>query len=640
MVLGKTTGFNYDDIVAYSFGHGLSYAEFVYSGFNVKDNDDGTMTATVKVTNISKKYSGKEVVQLYAQTPYTQYDIDNNIEKSSIELVGFTKTAVLEPNASETVEITFDKELLTAYDANSAKTYIMDAGDYYLSLGNGAHDALNNVLLAKGVSAHKLISSSAPIKSSDSVVYKWTEEKLDTTTYSKSSSTGMEITNQFDNADLNKYDSGSQTVKYVSRKDWNGTFDISSLESMMKIAVKLNMSQIMYSEIKAEQYNPPIEAADAIMPNLSVKNGLKLVMFKDVPLDGSIEINGKTYTWDDLLDQLSFKEMRDLIAQGQHTTRALGSVGKPGTSDQNGPSGFSSTFVGGGTGTAYPAPCVRAATWNKGLTYRVGQLIGEDGLHSNCNGLYGPAANTHRNAYCGRNFEYYSEDPALTSLIGTEECKGIQSKGIIVYEKHFALNDSETHREGVGTWVNEQAMREIYLEAFRGITKIDGGNAHAVMSGFNRLGTIWCGNSNELINNVLRGEWGFDGFVVTDADACDTTTHCTLYMYAPRAITSGTDLYDGVNNHTRDSQMNAYISDPYVVSCMRESTKRILYSVANSAAMNGLYANSEVKEVMPWWQVVLLVGLIVTSVVEIGSVTMLILNKKGIIEFPKNKKKQ
>ncbi len=636
MVLSNTTGFDYNDIVAYSFGHGLSYADFEYSGFIVKDNGDGTMTATVTVKNISENVSGKEVVQLYAQTPYTDYDKANDIEKSSIELVGFEKTDTLAPGESESVSVTFNKELLAAYDAHGAKTYIMDAGDYYLSLGNGAHDALNNILTMKGANASNMVPAVAPIKSDGGVVHKWTVDSLDTTTYAVSSSTGADIVNRFDNADINIYDE-NQKVNYITRKNWNESFDISSLESMKSIAVKLNMTDKMYGDIKSEQYNPPADAASYTMPTLGADNGLRLAMFIGVPLDGSIELNGKTYTWDDLLDQVSMKDMRNLIAYGQHTTKPVISVGKPGTSDQNGPSGFSSTFIGGGSGTAYPAPCVRAATWNKELTRRVGELIGEDGLHSNCNGLYGPGANTHRNAYSGRNFEYYSEDPALTSLIGAEETKGIQSKGIIVYEKHFALNDSETHREGIGTWVNEQAIREIYLEAFRGTMKIDGGNAHAAMSGFNRLGTIWCGNSSELMNDVLRGEWGFDGFIVTDADACDTTTHCTLYMYAPRAVVTGTDLFDGVNNHDRSGQLNDFSSDPYVVNAMRESTKRILYSVANSAAMNGLDANSVIKLAMPWWQVVLVTTLAVTAVGAVGSTTMYILDKKGIVKFPKNK---
>lgn len=633
---GNAGNFDYANTVAYSFGHGLSYSEFKYSNFSVSE-EGSKMSVTVTVTNTSD-IPGKEVVEVYAQTPYTDYDKQKNIEKSAVELVGFEKTKLLAKGESETVTVTFDKELLAAYDAYGYKTYIMDAGDYYLTVGNGAHDALNNILEAKNADKSKMTGAPAEINADGEIVYTWNEAQLDSTTYSKSSSTQADITNRFDNADLNLYDNGSQKIQYVTRSDWNGSFDCSSLAAMKSTFVSLNMTDKMYEEVRPEVYTAPAEAANAKMPAVDKDNGLKLVMFRGVPLDGSITRNGKTYTWDDLLDQLSLKNMRDLIAEGQHTTKVIPSVSKPATSDQNGPSGFSSSFVGGGKGTAYPAPCIRAATWNKELVNRVGKMIGEDGLHSGCNGLYGPAANIHRNAYCGRNFEYYSEDPVVSGNIAAQEVRGIQSKGIIVYMKHFALNDSETHREGVCTWANEQAIREIYLEAFRNACKKDDGNCHAIMSGFNRFGTEWCGNSDNLMNKVLRGEWGFDGFIVTDADACDTTTHCTIYMYAPRAVTSGTDIFDGVNNHDRKSQLSAYSKDAYVVSCMRESAKRILYSVANSAAMNGIGANSQITETLPAWQAAAVALAVVFAVFTAVSVVMLILNLKKVINFPfKNK---
>ena len=646
-VLGTTTdtgNFNYEDIVAYSFGHGMSYADFVYTGFEVAENED-SFDFSVTVKNESADVSGKEVVQIYVQTPYTDYDRQNHIEESAIELVGYKKTQLLAPGTSETVKITVPKELLTSYDANNAHTYIMDEGDYNFTFGNGAHDALNRILAKTADSVptadeSRIIPAPSPaVSSCVNDVYTWTVEERDTTTYSASSSTGEEITNQFDNVDLNKYENGKQAITYVSRNDWKGTFDTTSMETMAKISVTLQMTDQMYSEIKFNQYTPPAEAASATMPQMGVtnKDRLKLIQFVGVPLDGSIEYNGSTYTWDDLLNQVTYNEMVELIIDGQHQTARVGSVSKPATRDENGPSGFNSNFLGGGSGTAYPAPCVRAATWNDELVKRVGELIGEDGLASRYNGLLGPAANIHRNAYCGRNFEYYSEDALLSSQISTNEVQGIQSKGIIVYMKHFALNDSETHREGVGTWANEQSIREIYLEAFRGSCKKDGGNAHAIMSAFNRFGTIWSGNSNELMNNVLRGEWGFDGFIATDADVCDTTTHCTAFMYAPRAVTSGTDIFDGVGNpldHNRENELKAYRDDPYVVSCMRQATQRILYAVANSAAMNGMTINTDVGEILPWWHALAIALLVIFAVFAVASVVMFILNWKKVIAFP------
>ena len=652
-VFGNEDAYDYSQVVAYSFGHGLSYTTFEYSDFTVTDNSDGTLTATVTVTNTGD-WAGKEVVELYAQAPYTDYDRENGIEKSSVELVGYDKTALLAPGESEEVTISVDKSQLTSYDSNNAKTYIMDEGDYYLTFGNGAHDALNAIIgereNVEGLTAieERIVPASDSVNYSGSGrVFHWTEE-FDDETYSTSSVTGAEITNQFDFADINKYSGrGDNSVEYVSRSDWMGTFDVTSLETMKATTVQLSMTDQMFEELTNTWYEPAADASDYTMPTMGANNGLTLAMFVGVPLDGTVQLedeNGAVheYTWDDLFDQMTYTEMSNLVLNGQHQTAAVNSISKPETKDENGPSGFNVTFVGGGgSGTAYPAPCMRAATWNRDLVQRVGELMGEDGLAAGKNGMYGPAANTHRTAYGGRNFEYYSEDPFISSTIGASECIGIQSKGIIVYEKHFALNDAETHREGNGTWSNEQAIREIYLEAFRGIMSSDRGNAHATMSGFNRLGTKWCGASTELMNNVLRGEWGFDGFVATDMDNCNNNVLCTGYMYAPTTITGGTDIYDGVGNpaaHNRRNQLNAYRNDPYVMTKLREACEHIVYAVANSAAMNGVSADATIRSVTPWWQATLIAVTVVFGAVALGSVAMWVLNATHVIAFPKPKK--
>ena len=649
----KAEAYDYSQVIGYSFGHGLSYTTFEYSDFAVTDNNDGTLTATVTVTNTGD-WAGKEVVELYAQTPYTDYDRENGIEKASVELVGYDKTALLAPGESEEVTISVDKSQLTSYDSNNAKTYIMDAGDYYLTFGNGAHDALNAIIgereNVEGLTAidERIVPASDPVNYSGSGrVFHWTEE-FDAETYSTSPVTGAEITNQFDFADINKYSGrGDNSVEYVSRSDWMGTFDVTSLETMKATTVQLSMTDQMFEELTNTWYEPAADASDYTMPTMGANNGLTLAMFVGVPLDGTVQLedeNGAVheYTWDDLFDQMTYTEMSNLVLNGQHQTAAVNSISKPETKDENGPSGFNVTFVGGGgSGTAYPAPCMRAATWNRDLVQRVGELMGEDGLAAGKNGMYGPAANTHRTAYGGRNFEYYSEDPFISSTIGTSECIGIQSKGIIVYEKHFALNDAETHREGNGTWSNEQAIREIYLEAFRGIMSSDRGNAHATMSGFNRLGTKWCGASTELMNNVLRGEWGFDGFVATDMDNCNNNVLCTGYMYAPTTITGGTDIYDGVGNpaaHNRRNQLNAYRNDPYVMTKLREACEHIVYAVANSAAMNGVSADATIRSITPWWEATLIAVTVVFGVVALGSVAMWVLNATHVIAFPKPKK--
>lgn len=632
-VLGNTDAFDYADIVAHSFGEGLSYTEFEYSGFNVTEND-GTFTVTVDVKNVGNT-AGKEVVQVYAQTPYSQYAKDNGIEKASVQLVGFEKTDLLQPGESQTVTVSFEKRQLAAYDANAAKTYILDDGDYYVTVADGAHDAINHILAEKNADASKLVPAQITYRSDENLVYKFAQDTVDTTTYATSGETGAAITNLFDEADINRFDNGSQTVSYVTRKDWKGSFDDTSVETMLQSKVALSINDAIYQGLINEQFDKPADAAQVKMPTLKAENGLVLADFVGVERNGTIEKHGKTWTFDDLLDQMSFAEMRNLVLLGQHNTKSVASIGKPATSDQNGPCGFASTFVSGGAGTAFASSTLRATTWNKALTRRVGEIIGEDGLHSGSNGLYGPGANIHRNAFCGRNYEYYSEDPVLSALIGTEECKGIQSKGIVVYEKHFALNDSESHREGVGTWANEQAIREIYLEAFKNILSKDGGNAHAIMTGFNRLGTTWTGDSDNLINKVARGEWGFDGFSCTDMD-----NGPTAYMYAPRAVCTGTDIYDGPDNpsHPRTPQLNAYKEDAYVVSCLRESAGRIAYVVAQSAAMNGIGSDSEIVEVTPWYMTLTIALAAVMGVLAVGSAVMLVLDKKGI--FPAKKREQ
>ena len=622
-VLGNTDHFDYTDIVARSFGEGMSYTSFEYSDFAVTEAD-GVFTVTVKVKNTGDR-AGKEVVQVYGQTPYSQYAQDNGIEKSAVQLVGFEKTGLIQPGEDETVTVTFEKRKLATYDAVKAKTYIMDDGDYYITVAEGAHDAVNHILVEKNADEEKIIPADVTYTAQGSLVYKFTQDAIDTATYATTSETGAEITNLFDEADINLFDGGAQKVDYVTRKDWNASFDDTSLEAMLASKVSLNVTDAIYAGLVNEQFTKPADAASVKMPKLKAENGLVLADFVGVGRDETITKGGKEYTFDDLLDQMSFAEMRNLVLLGQHNTKSVPSIAKPATSDQNGPCGFASTFVSGGAGTAFASSTLRATTWNKALTRRVGEIIGEDGLHSGSNGLYGPGANIHRNAFCGRNYEYYSEDPTLSALVGTEECIGIQSKGIIVYEKHFALNDSESHREGVGTWANEQAIREIYLEAFKNILSKDGGNAHAIMTGFNRLGTTWTGDNVNLIEGVARGEWGFDGFSCTDMDNGPTG-----FMYAPRAVCTGTDIYDGPDNpsHPRTPQLNEYKEDAYVVSCLRESAARIVYAVGQSAAMNGISSETKIVEVMPWYMTLTIAAAAVMGVLAVGSAVMLVLDKK------------
>ncbi len=607
MQTGNPGQFFYGDIVAFPFGYGLSYTEFTYSNYSLEESEDA-IKVSVTVTN-SGDAAGKEVVEVYFQSPYTDYDKENGVEKAAVELCGYDKTALLAPGESETVTIEISKEELASYDSNKAKGYILDAGDYYFTVANGAHQAVNNILATKGYSPESTQGRMDAEGSSD-LVKSWTVASFDDKTFATSSVTGTEITNQFDDVDLNKYDGGSQSIVYLSRNDWTGTYP--------KASVELKMTERMFKEVQSD-YFPELDDVDMSqykMPTFGANYGLNLMTLRGESYDNPM--------WEKLLDQMTFSEMEDLLIRGGHTTAAVNSISKPATSDQNGPTGFGTTFVGGGKGTSYPSASMRAQTYNDELVKRVGELIGEDGLHSGISGLYGFGINTHRTPYSGRNYEYYSEDPFIAGSIGMQECIGLQSKGVIVYEKHCFLNDQETHREGVGTWSNEQAIREIYLNAFSKVLRSDMGNGKAIMTGFNRLGTTWNG-MHSYVNNVLRGEFGFDGFTITDADSDNEGIICVSYMYAPRAVSTGTDMYDGLyNNHGRTDQLEAYKNNAYVMTNLREACHRVCYVIVNCSAMNGISSSDTVVSVLPWWQVALYALIALFAILLAFSIFMLL----------------
>ncbi|MBQ1492566.1 MAG: fibronectin type III-like domain-contianing protein, partial [Blautia sp.] len=573
MVMGteKAGDFDYSKAIAYPFGYGLSYTDFDLTNFAVEEAGD-VFKVSVDVTNAGEA-SGKKTVQVYFQSPYTDYDKDNSIEKASVELCGFGKTQVLAPGETETVTVEVPKRELRTYDAYGAGTYILDEGDYYFTVAMGSHEAVNNVLAAKGFKE----SDGMDAAGNADLTFKWTNAALDTETYAVSEATGAPIENLFAESDPNLSSLHPGEVVFLSRSDWEGTFP--------QARQVLTANDDLAAALAFTRYESG-QVTDVEMPTLKSGGNMSIS-----------EMIGAPFTderWDSLLDQLTFGEMVNTITLGFHNTAACESVSKVATKDENGPQGLTASLVGGVSALCYTSEDVMAATMNTELMEEVGRCIGNDCLDMGYSGLYGPGINMHRTAYSGRNFEYYSEDPFVAGAICTAETKGIQSKGVYVYLKHVALNDSETSRRGVNTWLTEQAAREIYLEvADRAI--IDGG-AWCVMSGFNRWGAMWCGENYNLQTAYLRGECGMRGMSITDFSGV------SKYMDVADGLIGGSDIWDSPMPMIHTVAAGSFATDPYLVSLMKNAMHRILYTVVNSNAMNGWTSETHIESVIPWWQ--------------------------------------
>ena len=604
---GNAGEYDYDGDVAFPFGYGLSYTTFAYSNFAVEDKGD-SFEVSVDVTNTGA-VDGKHTVQIYFQSPYTQYDIDNGVEKAAVELCGFDKKMIA-AGATEHYTITVDKEDLTSYDANNAKTYILEDGDYYFTVGTDAHNAINNILAAKGADASRMSGTGDA-----SLAVKWNNPTFDKTTYAVSSATGNAITNLFDNADLNKYEGAEdQQITYLTRSDWTGTFPQSAVsllitEQMWKDGLSHDEAdRAALVERYKQEYYP-----DATMPEMGVAGDLNANDFVDTEPDDP--------AWTDLIRQIPYSEMTNLIYNGFHITQPVPSINLPGTKDENGPQGFTMSLMGGSSAMAYTSEDVMAATFNLEIVENIGRCIGEDFLHAPADsgtvfaGIYGPGANIHRTPYSGRNFEYYSEDGWLSGRMAEVEVAAIQDRGVYVFTKHFALNDQEEGRYGISTWSNEQAIRELYLEGFEGSVA---GGGMGVMSSFNRIGVVWSGAHHGLMTGILRDEWGMDGAAITDCSVMAS------FMDYRLGVLAGQDIWDGYSMGM--ATLDGLENDPAIVTAVQRAAKNIAYSVTHSQAMN--IGNATVVPITPWWQMALYVVTGVLAVATVGCIVMLVRSKK------------
>ena len=517
---------NYDEVVQYPFGYGLSYTTFTQKMSDIKDNGE-TLSFTVEVTNTGT-VAGKDVVEVYSNPPYT----NGGIEKASANLVQFEKTGMLEPGASETVNIVISKEELMSYDDKTAKGYVLEAGDYEISVNSDSH--------------HKL----------DSKIFNVASAQV----YNGENKRGSDLvtaTNQFDYAagDVIYLSRADKFANYAQATAAPASFEISADAK----AGFYNISNYLTAEATAADEDP-----NAAAVTTGASNGLKLVDMRGLEKDDP--------KWDQLMDEMTLDDMNAVISLGGYQTNSVESISKVRTNDCDGPASINNNFTGVGS-IGFPVGVTIAATWNKDLAYRFGESIGKMANEMDVSGWYAPAMNNHRTAFAGRNFEYYSEDPVLSGHIAANAVKGSQDYGVYAYMKHFALNDQEGNRcDMICTWSNEQAIREIYLRPFEKCVKDAG--CLAVMSSFNYIGNRWAGGSASLCKTVLRDEWGFKGFVETDYFGVYG------YMSADQAIRNGTDLmlvnYPTETNDVRFRDTNG------AKQAMRDAAKNILYVVANS----------------------------------------------------------
>ena len=554
---------NYDEAVVYPFGYGLSYTSFEQTMGDISESN-GTVTFDVTVKNTGS-VAGKDTVEVYFNPPYT----NGGIEKSAANLIAFAKTSELQPGASETVKISFSVEDMASFDYQNAKAYVLEAGDYEISINKDSHN--------------KIASKTYTVAS--------------TVTYgqdNKRSTDQVAAVSQF------AYAQGD--VVYLSRANGFENYDIAT-------AAPTNYE--MSDSVKAGFYNhtnydpTKFNNASDVMPTLGASNGLSMS-----------DMRGKSYddpSWEKFLDQLTLQEMTELIGTGGYQSIAVASVGKTQQIDCDGPASINNNFTGKAS-IGFPAGVVIAATWNTDLAKQFGRSIGRMADEMDVSGWYAPAMNIHRSAFAGRNFEYYSEDGFISGKMAANAILGAAESGVYAFMKHFALNDQETNRLAMlCTWTNEQAMREIYLRPFE--LSVKEGGCRAVMSSFNYIGNKYAGATTELQNTVLRTEWGFRGMVLTDyfggygyQDADILIRNGNDFCLTPQMIE-----YSEVTDKTSATSVLA----------MRQACKNILYTTANSRAyatddMGGTAKWITVKNIILWavialcvlWEILLIKNLI------------------------------
>ena len=517
---------DYDKTVQYPFGYGLSYTEFEQKMGELEEKD-GQISVDVEVTNTGD-VAGKDVVEVYYKPPYT----NGGIEKSSANLIEFAKTDLLQPGESQTVTVTFSIEDMASYDENNAKAYVLEKGDYVISINSDSHTVLDQ----KTYTADK------------DVVYKGENKRASD-----------------DTAATNVFEDAKGDVTYLSRADHFANYEEATAAPA---SAELGEPYVSEYHLNSNFDKTTYLNDEDVMPTTGADNGLTLADMRDADYDDP--------RWEKLLDQLTVDEMANMIAMAGYQTAAMDSVGKVATLDFDGPAAINNNFTGVGS-IGFPIEVVVASTWNKELAQAWGECMGKISQEMGAEGWYAPGMNTHRTAFGARNYEYFSEDGVLAGNMGAKAVEGARKYGVYSYIKHFALY--EGNAKMVSVWSNEQAIREIYLKPFE--ISVKQGGANAVMVSWSFLGDKWTGESSNLMNTVLRDEWGFRGMALTDF----FRNNGHGFMNADAALANGVDAMLSTFNGEENNVANP--EHPTAVLQMRNACKNVMYTVVSSWAYDG-----------------------------------------------------
>ena len=517
---------DYDKTVQYPFGYGLSYTEFEQKMGELEEKD-GQISVDVEVTNTGD-VAGKDVVEVYYNPPYT----NGGIEKASANLIEFAKTDLLQPGDSQTVTVTFDVEDMASYDENDAEAYVLEKGDYVISINRDSHTVLDQKTYTVD----------------DTVVYAGENKRASD-----------------DTAAVNVFEDAKGDITYLSRADHFANYEEATAASA---SVELGEPYVSEYHLNSNFDKTTYLNDEDVMPTTGADNGLTLADMRDADYDDP--------RWEKLLDQLTVDEMANMIAMAGYQTAAMDSVGKVATLDFDGPAAINNNFTGVGS-IGFPIEVVVASTWNKELAQAWGECMGKISQEMGAEGWYAPGMNTHRTAFGARNYEYFSEDGVLAGNMGAKAVEGARKYGVYSYIKHFALY--EGNAKMVSVWSNEQAIREIYLKPFE--VSVKQGGANAVMVSWSFLGDKWTGECSNLMNTVLRDEWGFRGMALTDF----FRNNGHGFMNADAALANGVDAMLSTFNGEENNVANP--EHPTSVLQMRNACKNVMYTVVSSWAYDG-----------------------------------------------------